>query len=183
MNYLSDETLMSRVQAGELGLAGLLFERYQQPIYKFLWRSLRDHHLAEDSAQAVFLRMLRYRSSYRAGGSFRAWLFGIAVNERRKTVARRRSLDEVPWSPAADPGVDQTGESSVVAGEQYAAVLRSLDELPDERRELLTLYLWKELSYAELAEVYGLSMAALRVRVHRALSELRTFLVREGVHV
>lgn len=177
---LSDEALMGRVRSGELSYAGLLFERYQRPIYQFLWRTLRDHHLAEDAAQSVFVRLLRYRGSYREGASFRAWIYGIAVNERRRAGARRGAGEEVPWSEAEVIPVDTRGEEALAAAQDRETVQRCLAQLPPERRELLSLYLWDELAYAELAEIYKVSVAALRVRVHRALTALRERIAQQG---
>ncbi len=67
---MSDEMIMEAVKNGDLQQASLLFERYQKPVFNFLARMAMDREVAEDLTLNVFLRMIKYRNSYREGNKF-----------------------------------------------------------------------------------------------------------------
>ncbi len=77
---MTDETIMEAVKSGDLQQATLLFERYNKRIYNFLARMTSDRLLAEDLTQNVFLRIIKYRMSYREGARFQSWIYQIARN-------------------------------------------------------------------------------------------------------
>lgn len=71
---MSDEQIMEAVKNGDLNQASLLFERFNKRIYNFLARMSNDRDVAEDLTQNVFLRLLKYRSSYNPEMKFQSWL-------------------------------------------------------------------------------------------------------------
>ena len=77
---MTDETIMEAVKRGELQQATLLFERYNKRIFNFLARMTMDRELAEDLTQNVFLRIIKYRNSYREGNKFQSWIYQVARN-------------------------------------------------------------------------------------------------------
>ena len=177
---LSDETLMTQVKAGQLTHAGLLFERYQQRVYHYFLRSLGNAADAQDAAQATFVRMLNYRHSYQSGKKFSTWLFSIAFNQRNLQFSKQSQRAEQPLEPAHAP-LDLTCPTDQVGRDQLQRrVKQALSLLTPEQRDLLSLFLWEERSYAELAEIYQSKVATLRVRIHRALQALRQCMQKAG---
>ena len=77
---MTDEMIMEAVRNGDLQQASVLFERYNKQIYNFLARMTMSKVLAEDLTQNVFLRMIKYRNSYRDGNKFHSWIYQIARN-------------------------------------------------------------------------------------------------------
>jgi RNA polymerase sigma factor (sigma-70 family) len=77
---MTDESIMEAVKRGELQQATLLFERYNKRIFNFLARMTMDRSLAEDLTQNVFLRIIKYRTSYREGNRFQSWIYQVARN-------------------------------------------------------------------------------------------------------
>ena len=77
---MTDEMIMEAVKNGDLQQASLLFERYNKRIYNFLARMTMDRALAEDLTQNVFLRIIKYRNSYREGLRFQSWIYQVARN-------------------------------------------------------------------------------------------------------
>src|SRR5687767_5789083 len=77
---MTDEIIMEAVKNGDLQKASLLFERYHKKIFNFLARMTFDRALAEDLTQNVFLRIIKYRNSYRAGLKFQSWIYQVARN-------------------------------------------------------------------------------------------------------
>ena len=166
---IPDEELMSQVRSGVGEMLGELFERYQVPLFNFYYRLTGDRSLSEDLVQEVFFRILKYRHSYRPETPFRAWMYQIARNARIDYLRRRRP--ETALEPEMEPAVFP----SDTAQEQQEATLlrRALLELPEEKREVLVLSRFQGLKYEQIAELMGCEVNTVKVRVHRALHELR----------
>jgi RNA polymerase sigma-70 factor (ECF subfamily) len=169
MNSATDEELMLQVRDGAGEMLGVLFDRYHTPLYGFYSRLTGDRGLSEDLVQEVFLRILRYRQSYRPGTPFRAWMYQIARNARVDHLRKTRPQTELdPEMPSPLPQTDAAQQ------EQETRLLhRALMSLPEEKREILILARFQELKYDEIARLVGCELITVRVRVHRALQELR----------
>ena len=169
MQSETDEELMLQVRDGAGETLGVLFDRYHAPLYNFYTKLTGDRTLSEDLVQEVFLRILRHRNTFRTGTPFRAWIYQIARNARIDHF--RKSRPEVPFEPekalAVTPGdpAQQQQESELLH--------RALMELPEEKRELLVLCRFQELPYEEVARLVGCGVSTVKVRIHRALQELR----------
>jgi RNA polymerase sigma-70 factor (ECF subfamily) len=169
---MTDETLMEAVKNGDLSQATLLFERYHKRIFNFLGRMTMDRDLAEDLTQNVFLRLIRYRTSFKDGARFQAWIFQVARNvfadhyKANKTKAanfvRMENInDEVP--DADDTTVE----------EREQILHKSMALLSEEQRELLILTRFQHMKYEDVAQVMDTSVANIKVKVHRAIAQLR----------
>jgi RNA polymerase sigma factor (sigma-70 family) len=163
----SDSDLMRDVSGGRTTALATLFERHHARLYRYCVRMTGDRHASEDLVQDVFMRILRYRDSFRDELGFVPWMFGIARNAclshlSRSKLDRRgdQSLEDLP----ADAGPED---------ERAELVRRALGALPVERREVLLLSRYELKSYEEIAAVLGCSVGAVKVRAHRALKELR----------
>jgi RNA polymerase sigma factor (sigma-70 family) len=165
---VADEDLMLLVRSGEAEMLGVLFDRYQTPLYNFYTKMTQDRALSEDLVQDVFLRILRYRQTYRPGTPFRAWIYQIARNARvdaiRKVKPEAPMLAE-PAAPAAADAAQQKQEAQLLQ--------RALMQLPEDKREILILSRYQELKYEEIARLMGCEVGTVKVRVHRALQQLR----------
>lgn len=159
---------MLQVRNGEVEMLGVLFDRYQTPLYNFYAKMTQDRTLSEDLVQDVFLRILRYRQTYRPDTPFRAWVYQIARNARFD--AARKAKPEVPM--LAEPAAPAPADSA--QHKQEALLLqRALMQLPEDKREILVLSRYQELKYEEIARLLGCEVGTVKVRVHRALQQLR----------
>jgi RNA polymerase sigma factor (sigma-70 family) len=168
MTSVADEDLMLQVRHGEAEMLGVLFDRYQTPLFNFYVKMTQDRAVSEDLVQDVFLRILRYRQTYRPGTPFRTWMYQIARNARLDQA--RRAKPETPFAsePAAPISSDPAQQK------QEALLLqRALMHLPEDKREILILSRFQELKYEEIAGLMGCQVGAVKVRVHRALQQLR----------
>ena len=164
----SDEELMLQVRNGAAEGLGVLFDRYQAPLFNFYLRLTGQRMLSEDLVQEVFLRILKYRSSYHPGNPFRAWVYRIARNAR--TDHLRKQHPQVTWEPEMSPTVQPHDP----ARQQESILLdRALMQMPEEKRELLVLSRLQELKHEEIAGLLGCEVGTVKVRVHRALQELK----------
>jgi RNA polymerase sigma-70 factor (ECF subfamily) len=169
MSSATDEDLMLQVRDGAGETLGVLFDRYQTPLYNFYAKLTGDRSLSDDLVQEVFLRILRYRQSYRPGTPFRAWIYQIARNARVDHYRKTRPQSELdPETPAPAPSVDPAQQQ-----EETMLLHRALMQMPEEKKEILILARFQELKYDEIARLIGCEVATVRVRVHRAVQELR----------
>ncbi|HEY8519344.1 MAG TPA: RNA polymerase sigma factor [Gammaproteobacteria bacterium] len=163
---------MREVRAGRTGALATLFERHHARLYRFCLRMTGNRQIAEDLVQDVFMRILKYRTSYKDEVEFAPWMFRIARNACADHL--RRDAHEAPLS---DERMDEH-EANAAAGEpagdgRAELVRRALLALPADRREVLVLSRYEFKSYEEIARTLGCSVGAVKVRVHRAIKELR----------
>lgn len=160
---------MFQVRDGADEQLGVLFDRYQTPLFNFYSKLTGDRTLSEDLVQEVFLRILKYRQSYRPGTPFRAWIYQIARNARVDHF--RKFPHQTTLEPEMLPPV--LPRDSAQEHQEADLLHRALMELPEEKREILLLCRFQELKYQEIAELLGCELATVKTRVHRALLELR----------
>ena len=160
---------MLRVRDGVGEMLGALFDRYHSPLFNFYCKLTGDRALSEDLVQEVFLRILKYRQTYRPGTPFRAWVYQIARNTRVDHF--RKQKPEVEWEVEMSPAI--VPPDSAQQKQEAELLHRALLELPEEKREVLVLSRFQELKYEEIARLMGCEVNTVKVRVHRALQELR----------
>ena len=162
---VTDEALMRAVRDGDLAKLGALFD--------FLSRTTGDPAAADDLVQDVFVRILRYRHTYRDDGCFETWAFRIARNAKADYLKKRPNVegldDEHVEVAAPGPGPAQQFER----GRETMRLRRALMRLGDEQRELLVLARYRNMKYERIGAVLGIEVGAVKVRVHRAMKELR----------
>src|SRR5437588_3346336 len=160
----SDEDLMRRTQTGDKKAFELLYERYKQSVLSYLYRMLGNLEDVESVGQEVFLRAFRFAPTYRYPQKFSTWLFTItrnlAINQsRRRKRSPVRNITELNLE-----GVDLSGDPYQVAArapadveeqEEIARVLKALDGLPTDQKEVIVLGVFQDLSYAEMEEITG----------------------------
>lgn len=169
----ADDELMRRLQDGEAEVLATLFDRYQAPLLNFFLRLTGERAASEDLVQEVFFRVLKYRHTYQPGSRFNTWLYQVARNARLDYWRKRRaevSIDDQP-EPAVAPS------DAAEAGQTRQLLRRALALLPAEKREILVLSRFQDLPYQEIAVILGCETGTVKVRVHRALQELRRIFV------
>jgi RNA polymerase sigma factor (sigma-70 family) len=169
MTLTPDEDLMLQVRDGAGETLGVLFDRYQTPLFNFYSKLTGDRALSEDLVQEVFLRILKYRQSYRPGTPFRAWIYQIARNARVDHF--RKFPRQTALEPEMLPPVIPT--DSAQEQQEVELLRRALGQLPAEKREILLLCRFQELKYEEIASLLGCELNTVKTRLHRALQELR----------
>ncbi|WP_235206997.1 RNA polymerase sigma factor [Pedobacter sp. V48] len=172
---LNDEQLMQLVKAGDLDKMSLLFKRHCRSLYGFLYHMTHDRVASEDMVQNVFYRMLKYRSSYVGTGTFQTWMFHIARNVLKDNGKRRHP---VPWSDKMEGLAENltdgnTADQQLEKKHDQQQLYRAVELLKVQDREILTLSKFQELKYHQIAQILNISEGSVKVRVHRALNELK----------
>ena len=182
MRNLSDQELMSIVQAGDLSPASEIYDRYSSRIYNFAFRFLRNSEAAEDAVQEVFVKMLKHANQFNGDAKLSTWLFSITANwcrdYLRKSDNKPKESEEVlialPASSELAPDRDLERRQNEVMVQQALAALTP------EQREAILLSRYQGLSYAEIAQISGCSEGAVKTRVFRAMETLKKILAGEA---
>ena len=174
MKAITDNALMTKVKEGDLDKLGLLFERYKKPLFGFFYGLNRDGELSEDLVQNVFFRILKYRYLFRGEGDFRTWMFHIARNVnndhfRKNKLNAKESIET--WQDRL--GSDENRSTEIQQDEEMQILSMAMDRLPEDKLEILLLIKFQDKKYKEIGEIIGCSEGAVKVKVFRALQELK----------
>ena len=170
---MTDEQIMEAVKNGDLEQASILYARYHKRIFNFLARMTFDREQAEDLTQNVFLRLLKYRKSYKEGLRFQSWIYQMARNAFSDYYQAHKNK----YSQFVD--VQQVGNRASSAQEDMEQtekeelLNRSMALLSEDQRELLILTRFQHMKYEEVAQVMDTTVANIKVKVHRAIGKLR----------
>jgi len=172
--------LVARAQAGDVEAFGLVYDRYVDEVFRFIYRRVLDRQTAEDLTSETFVRALRNLASFsRPGGNFAAWLTTIARNLVANHHASFRQRFEVPVADIHDATqVGQVVDAAKTAMDRltHEALLAGVDQLVEHQRQCIVLRFLRELSIEETAEVMGRTPAAIKAIQHKALRALRGLL-------
>ena len=174
MHEESDSALIARTKENPEAF-GLLYERYVDRIYNYIYYRTGNHQDAEDLTARTFYRALKHMSGYvDRGAPFSAYLYRIAHNvvaNWHRDTSRRQiiSLDELVMGTLKRDGPASLAEER----EEQDLLLRVVHRLPPERQELLILKFVEQMRNAEIAEVMGRTEGAIKSLYHRTLVALR----------
>jgi RNA polymerase sigma-70 factor (ECF subfamily) len=166
---------LARLRRGEVSACEGLLRRYQNRLYRYLLRMVREPAAAEDLFQQTWLRVIKNIERYDPQRPFEPWLFSIARNLALDELRRRapESLDQ------AEDRLDRSGFSepdalsALLARERSDLLKDALGDLPAIYREVLTLRFDEEMKLEEIAEVWGAPVSTVKTRLQRALKALR----------
>lgn len=154
---------------------GLLFQRYHRQLYGFLFHMTYQKEASEDMVQQVFYKMLKYRNGFAGTSEFVHWMYAIARNVL-KDQGRRKKLAVVGVGVEEMADVIAGGTDIVLQMEKKQAaqgLQAAMARLNDDEREILSLSRFQELKHQEIAQILNISEGAVKVRVHRAMCQLK----------
>ena len=178
----SDSELVAMAKAGDKDAFGLLIERHESKIYGLCLKMLGNPEDAEDVLQEVFLKAFQALPGFREEARFSTWLYRIAYNaclmrirkKKIETVSLDRPLDVEEGHIERDVTDWSTDPRTDVMSEELRSVLtRHINELSPDNRIVFVLRDVHGLSTDDTAGVLGLSVPAVKSRLHRARLYLR----------
>jgi RNA polymerase sigma factor (sigma-70 family) len=164
----SDEQLMAAYVGGDSSAFRELYERYAPVLLRVVGRDLKQKSAAEDLVHQTFLNLHRARLDFKADAKVRPWIFTIALNLKRESFRRLGRRPEVlsdEWELPVEGGASRY--------EAHHTLSFALERLPEDQREVIELHWFGELSFAEIAEVAGTTVAAAKVKAHRGYRRLK----------
>ncbi len=174
-----EQNTLAQAIGGDREAFGMLYGRYVNQIYNYIYYRTGNSHDAEDLTERVFMRAMNHIQKYNDRGlPFSSWLYRIAHNlvaNWHRDNGRRREipLDDVVVHFAQG----EHPESSLVREEEQASLLRLIRKLPPDRQHLLILKFVEGLSNAEIGQIMGKTEGAVKSLYHRTLLTLRDEIV------
>jgi len=186
-----DESLVAGLQREEEGAAETLVSQYGDRVYRLAFRITGNREDAEEVVQDALWTASRKIHSFRGESAFGSWLYRIAANTAYQKLRERRGRNqEISWEsflPEGDgdgqPQVEGTDwsarvEEPALQGELQTVLRSAVDALPADYRTAFVLHDVEGLSNPEIAQTLGISLPAVKSRVHRSRLFLRERLSR-----
>lgn len=166
---------MLKVKDGEVDKLNLLYKRYSRRFFGFFYAMTHDGATSEDLVQNVFMRILKYKHSYKVDGDFEVWAFQMARNVHKDHYRKNKRY---AFQEDMNPYEKQLSDSNhrqveMEKSDELNYLKKALESLSEEKRELIELVRFQKVKYAKVAEMLGVTESAIKVRVHRILKELR----------
>lgn len=168
--------VLDEFRRGEPDAFEILFRQHQRAVYGWLLRMVRNPAVAEDLTVETFWRIYQAHARFDSRRGFEAWARTIATNAALDWMKRQRPEAELKVELPAR----ETGDPAVSA-EIRGAIAKAFERLAPKLRIAAVLAVVEERPHKEVAEALGISVVAVKVRVHRALHQLRRELERQGI--
>jgi RNA polymerase sigma-70 factor, ECF subfamily len=172
-----ESQMIASILAGNTHEFHDLIQPYERSVYSMALSMLQNEADAEDAAQEAFLKAFRNLAKFRGEAKFSTWLISITLNEarsrlRQKKTAKTESLDELNEGGHVSPALlrdwREIPSEVLERGEVRVMLQHAITDLPLIYREIFLLRDFEELSVNQSAEALGISVAAAKVRLHRA---------------
>lgn len=182
-----DNELMKRVAKGDDEAFKLLFERHNRLAWSVIYRQLGNVAASEDLVQEAFLRVYRAAPKYEPSAKFSTWLYTVVTNlclnykrDRARDRLRLVGSEEDEQGSALEQlaAVEPEEHGDDEAAKRTQAVREAIQSLPENQRMALILSRYEEKSYEEVAEILGVTVAAVKSLTSRARTTLKEKLQR-----
>ncbi len=180
MTPLPDSELIERITRRDTSALSELYDRYSRLVYSIALRVLGDAETAEEITQDVFVLVWQKASSYDLNqGKLMTWIASIARNRSIDQIRRRRARPEgysIAWEDCCedDPDHQPEVEIGMMDHHQRSVLVRSVNALPAEQRQALSLAFFYGMTQQEIAERLNQPLGTVKTRIRLALQKLRT---------
>ena len=187
-SFLSKEhdraDLLARIAAKDRAALAELYQRFQKPLYSYLFHLLGQAELAEDTFQEVMLIVWQKAHTYKGKSALECWIFGIAHHQACKTLRHHPKSIFLELDAALEiPDEALTPEANAVRKATGEEVHRALASLTFEHREVLELAFYQEFSCKEIAAIVGIPEGTVKSRLSYARRSLKVALLQNGWEV
>jgi len=188
---MTDEQLMRLVADGDDEAFDQVYLRYKARLHKFIKGFVADDATADDMLQETFLRVYRSARSYEPDHKFASWIYRIAANLCLNEIRRRRTHPLISLNEQVQFSLTETESETVelhelipdlsFAGPSRAAefsetmreIAAALDTLSAAQRDVLTMHLYDEMRYEQIAEILRCAVGTVKSRAFYGLRALR----------
>jgi RNA polymerase sigma-70 factor (ECF subfamily) len=179
METESDEIIVQKVVQGDTQSYGILLKRYERPVFNLMYRYCRSDEEAADLCQDVFLKSYERLSSFDCERKFFPWLYTLAMNRakdwQRKNFTTSQKLARFKFEmPLLEK--DSSQETQFLKAEEVKILYGALSTLSRKNQEILLMRYRQERPVREVASVFKISESAAKMRISRALQQLKDVL-------
>jgi len=184
----SDALLVSAFINGDESALGELIARHKDRIYRFIYSKVYDRDITEDIFQDTFVKVINTlkRGSYNEEGKFLPWVMRIAHNlvidhfRKNNRMPKFENNDDFNiFSVLSDGSLN--AERSMIKDQVQRDVRRLIDELPEDQKQVLTMRIYRDMSFKEISEQTGVSINTALGRMRYALINLRKVIERNQI--
>jgi RNA polymerase sigma-70 factor (ECF subfamily) len=179
-----DDALVAEVARGDAAALRTLYFRYERRTFNLISRLAGNREMAQDMMQETFTRVWTMAHTFRGDrGTFKGWLFTIALNVTRSELGRKRyGVRHLADDAIEDLASEADGPDELLQrSERGGRVAAALAELTPHLREVVVMKVYHQLKFREIADITRTPEGTLKARFHRAVAELRERLApREG---
>ncbi len=182
MITIDEKKDIKQAAAGDTGAFEYLVLQYQPQVYRLAFRMTNHPEDAADLTQEVFLKAWNNLDKFEFKSAFSTWLYRLASNLCIDFLRNNRRRQNLPLTFEDEEGEEQRievldpaplPEERVIAAEGQARLSAAMEELEPEHRQILTLRVVNDLSYADIAEILGVKEGTVKSRLARAREKLR----------
>jgi RNA polymerase sigma-70 factor (ECF subfamily) len=163
--------VITRIQGGNLSAFGELYDMSYDKVYRFIYHRIGNHEQSEDIVAETYIKALKRISHFRGkhDGEFFSWIYRIAYTtlvDQTRTAHTSVDIDDVEVAYQTDEG------THIDASSKLSEVMNFLSTLSEKERTIFTMRIWDELSYAEISEITGESIANAKKIVSRTMAKI-----------
>lgn len=174
MTVKSDVELVTEVREGNRRSFSELVLRHQRSLLRLGLRFTKEQSLAEDIVQESFIKAFQKIHLFEGRASFKSWLYQIALNTaRNKFRDRNGSRNESVNIEDIPIGVDPGAETGMLRADVKKRIRTEIEKLPDRQRMALSLRIFEDLSFKEIADIMGCPYDTAKANYRHALLKLR----------
>lgn len=185
---IPDALLVKNYIAGDENALAVLINRHQSKIYGFIYSKMADRDVADDVFQDTFIKVIKTlkSNSYNEEGKFLPWVMRISHNlivdhyRKNKKMPMLRETEEFSiFSVLTDSSMNAEGR--IITEVIEKDLQKIIKQLPDDQREVLTMRIYQDLSFNEIAELTGVSINTALGRMRYALMNLRKLIEKNQI--
>lgn len=191
MNSIKDSELVSSYSKGDESALATLIDRHKQRIYSFIFSKVYNHDVAEDIFQDTFIKVINTikEGRYNEEGKFLPWVMRIAYNltidyfrvqKKRKTISENQIGDDLSLFDFVH-FTESNVESDWIKEQIHTDLINLVECLPEDQKLVLTLRIFKDMSFKEIAEETGVSINTALGRMRYALINLRKLIEENNI--
>jgi RNA polymerase sigma-70 factor (ECF subfamily) len=162
-----DEYFMKKVKEGSTLFLSTLYDRHHAALYKYIYFIVKNENLTKDILQDTFIRIFKYKESFKDHMKFKPWLFTIARNLAYNS-------GKIKVDQASGEIKEDFEEMNLWEMKEHKIHLdAALSNMDPQKRELISMQYFQHMNYEEISELLDLTVNNVRVKMHRALNELK----------
>jgi len=173
---MNEAEIIAQIKAGNSERFGDLYDAYFQKIYNYLFYRTHDREITEDLTSTTFLKAVKHLGNFNARkGNFSAWIYRIARNTLYDHYRGKKDVEQL--ENIEEPSDGTNIEKDVLDKQLVTFVKDNFDRLSEDQRSVITMRIWDELAYIEIADILGKTEASCKTIYHRGIMKLKEIVV------